>query len=152
MILRYAPFLLALLLPVSCMPTFNQSYLPRPVDNRGRELVIKGRHYGLKEVDAAPVPVGRLTRPAYPAELRNLRRTGDVVMALVIGVDGRVSESRVIYADDVRFSDSAQQAMATWRFKPARKDGRDVSFLAYMPIRFSTGISSYPELVFKDGI
>ena len=145
-------FLCVLLLPVSCMPTFNQSYLPRPVDNRGRDLEIKGRHYGLKEVDAAPVPVGRLTRPAYPAELRNLRRTGDVVMALLVDVDGRVSESQVIYADDVRFSDSARQAMATWRFKPARKGGRDVSFLGYMPIRFSTGISSYPELVFKDGI
>lgn len=58
--------------------------------------------------------------PSYPEEAQKERVQGAVVLEATIATDGRVSETAVVEDPDARLTAAAREAVAKWRFEPAR--------------------------------
>jgi protein TonB len=64
--------------------------------------------------------------PRYPKERRKSGLQGVVKLEGVIGVDGGVSEIRVVESPAEPLSRLAIEAFREWRYEPATCDGRPV--------------------------
>lgn len=73
------------------------------------------RESGLSE----PTVVERVA-PAYPEAARDEKVQGAVVIEATVGTDGRVSDAKAIEDPDPRLTAAALEAVAQWRFEPAR--------------------------------
>ncbi len=79
---------------------------------------------GGKMFSAALADAGGCAKPDYPARAARNGETGTVALALLIGTDGRVSDSRVQRSSGSRELDrAAQQALSLCTFKPAMNNG-----------------------------
>lgn len=58
--------------------------------------------------------------PQYPEEARKEKVQGAVVLEATIETDGKVSETTVVEDPDARLTAAAREAVAKWRFEPAR--------------------------------
>ncbi|MGD9598726.1 MAG: TonB family protein [Steroidobacteraceae bacterium] len=91
---------------------------------------------------ATVVSAGRLTRtrtvePRYPADARAGGITGWVDLEFIVAPDGSVADVRVTGASPPGvFDDSAQDALARWRFEPVMRNGVAVSQRARLRVRF----------------
>ncbi len=91
--------------------------------------------YEMSDVDVAP----RLLQRVDP-EVRNLRfRRGNARVEIVVVIDrtGRVAVARVHSATVRSLIEPSLQAVRSWRFSPAQKDGRNVSVRVLLPLVFS---------------
>lgn len=77
--------------------------------------------------------------PTYPRDPLNEGITGTVELELLVGVDGRVLEARVVRSSGNRQLDSAARdtVLRQWRFQPATHDGVPVQALGRLPVVFS---------------
>lgn len=75
--------------------------------------------------------------PLYPAELKRLGLTGEVLVEFVVDETGRVLNPRVVRSSDRGFEESTLRAVVRWRFEPGKKDGRPVRFRMAVPVMFS---------------
>jgi protein TonB len=74
--------------------------------------------------DAVIANANDCEKPAYPASSAREGATGTVRLALLVGINGRVTQSRVEKSSGHRELDrAAQQALSLCRFKPATVDG-----------------------------
>lgn len=80
-----------------------------------------------------PAPAPRLTKPPalttfveapYPEAERAAGRSATVVLALVIGADGRVEEASVVESAGAAFDAAALGAARAFLFTPAELDGK----------------------------
>lgn len=63
-------------------------------------------------------------KPEYPAASRRLEESGTVTLRFLIGVDGRVTESKVESSSGfARLDEAARDALSRCRFKPGTVDG-----------------------------
>jgi TonB family protein len=85
----------------------------------------------------APVATEKVD-PAYPAELMRDHVEGTVTLYAVIRSDGSVADVRVLSGIDDRLDGYAREALAHWRFQPARKNGNAVDLEAVIRIPFMT--------------
>lgn len=76
-----------------------------------------------------------LARPQMPAErIEGVSQERAGELELLVGVDGRVEQARLVPASN-RFQDRMMVSAAkTWRFAPATRDGRPVRYRFRMPI------------------
>jgi TonB family protein len=74
--------------------------------------------------------------PEYSEEARKSKYQGVVVLWLVIGPDGRPHEIRVARPLGMGLDEKAIEAVRTWRFEPARKDGRPVAVQMNVEVSF----------------
>ena len=75
--------------------------------------------------------------PEYPALSRRRGEQGVVVLRVRCDAQGRVTEVAVQSSSgSPRLDHAALQAVAAWRFKPARAGGRAVAGELELPIRF----------------
>lgn len=65
--------------------------------------------------------------PEYSEEARKAKFQGTVVLWLVVGADGRPRDIRVSRSLGMGLDEKAIEAVRTWRFDPARKDGQPVA-------------------------
>jgi periplasmic protein TonB len=65
--------------------------------------------------------------PAYPPAARAQDVEADVVMSIVVGSTGRVTDVRIARAAGYGFDDAALRAVREARFVPARRQGRPVA-------------------------
>lgn len=74
------------------------------------------------------IDTGSCSRPVYPEEDARQKNTGTVTMHFLIGLDGKVVESKVLKSSGHRSLDeAARSALAKCRFKPpVTPDGRHV--------------------------
>lgn len=92
--------------------------------------------YSLKEVDGRPKSI-KSVRPKYPEYAKKMRIEGSVTVSFVLDEKGRVAESKVIKAAPENvFEKSALDAVAAWRFSPAKKDGRPVKVGMVVSLNF----------------
>ena len=92
--------------------------------------------WGPGDVDVPPQPIAT-PQPRFPAEAEKLGLSADVVVALVVEVDGRVSHVDAhCVACDARFLRAARDAARNWRFSPARLHGAPVRVRVEQHIRF----------------
>lgn len=86
--------------------------------------------------DEAPTPV-RTLAPAYPEALRRDGVSGMVSVAVTVDENGNVTNASVAKSTNADFEQPALQAVAQWKFKPAKKAGQAVAVSVVLPVRFS---------------
>ncbi len=91
---------------------------------------------GNQEFDEAPVPV-KSVPPDYPPAMRQAGVTGIVTVTVVINQNGDVLERAVAKSTRAEFENAALDAVAKWKFRPARKSGANVQARVNIPIKFS---------------
>lgn len=91
-------------------------------------------------VTVAPVVRARNCRdPDYPAISQRLGETGSVVVELLVGTDGRVTDSRIRQSSGFdRLDKAALAGLSRCRFTPGTVDGQPQSAWAQMRYTFRT--------------
>lgn len=75
--------------------------------------------------------------PEYPSAALRARASGDVVLRIEVGTDGRPSDVAVVGSSRNRALDrAAVQTVRRWRFEPALRDGVPVPATVQQVIRF----------------
>jgi len=86
-------------------------------------------------VDTRPIPLNR-PRPEYTEKARKHGVEGMVRARVLIGVDGLVSDVRLLTHLADGLDDEATKAIRKMQFKPATKDGQPVAFWVTMEVEF----------------
>lgn len=86
------------------------------------------------EAPAAPKPAARVApvvkasscrEPEYPSSSARLGESGRVVLALLVGVDGKVSDSKIETSSGFpRLDEAARSALSLCKFTPGTVDGK----------------------------
>lgn len=78
----------------------------------------------------------RLMRRLYPDALQRAGQGGRVVVQFVVGTNGRVDMStvKVVSSTNSAFDGPTRQALAEFRFRPARMGDQNVRMLTQMPV------------------
>ncbi|HUR37286.1 MAG TPA: energy transducer TonB [Terriglobales bacterium] len=74
--------------------------------------------------------------PDYSEEARKAKVQGAVVLWMVVGQDGRPRDIRVQRSLGMGLDEKAMEAVRTWRFQPAMKDGQAVSVQINVEVMF----------------
>lgn len=75
--------------------------------------------------------------PAYPEEARKEKVEGVVILEATITAQGATSDLATVQDPDVRLTAAAREAVARWRFAPARDaKGRAVAVRYQLTVRF----------------
>lgn len=117
-----APILIALaIIPFSVRETYSQSQsgmLSKKIQEspQTEKRVAQGMNFSRK-AGATKLNLLRVTGPQYPIDLATQGVEGDVEMELVVGVNGHVSEVRLVGGDS-RFEAAAKAALLKTRFEP----------------------------------
>jgi len=90
-----------------------------------------------RQVQVAPVlRASNCSDPVYPAASIRSGESGSVVLSLQIGIDGRVTDSRIVTSSGFsRLDQAALQALTRCSFKPGTTDG--VKTPAWAPIKYT---------------
>jgi len=84
---------------------------------------------------SAPKPI-YTPDPEYSEEARKSKYQGVVVLWLVIGPDGHPQDVKVARPLGMGLDEKAIEAVRTWRFKPAEKDGHPVAVQMNVEVSF----------------
>jgi protein TonB len=80
---------------------------------------------------------GYQVRPSYPSSARRLGAQGTTLLRVHVAADGRVSEVRVeSSAGHPDLDRAASEAVARWRFEPARRGTEPVAMWVRLPVEF----------------
>jgi TonB family protein len=74
--------------------------------------------------------------PKYPAELREEKLDGVVVLLTLVDESGRVAKIEVKESAHDSFTEAAREAVRRWRFEPGRVDGKVAPVELTLTIRF----------------
>lgn len=91
---------------------------------------------GAPPADMRPPEPMRKVDPKYIADAANERVEGIVRLTAVIRKDGTIDDVELLKHLDNRLDQSAEEALAKWRFEPARRDGQPVDVDAVFEIPF----------------
>lgn len=92
--------------------------------------------------DQAPA-VKLATAPVYPFELLRQRITGSAKVAVWVGPDGQVWETRVLEATHRNFGLATQAMMESWTFEPAKRDGKAIWSVFSREQKFNRYVSDF---------
>jgi TonB family protein len=103
---------------------------PTPSVREG-DIVVRG-------AGVVPPVVIYQEHPVYPSIARRTRARGVVEAEALIGVDGAVEEIRIVRVEgrNVGFEKATEDAIKTWRFKPATKKGVKVRMWVTIRVPF----------------
>jgi protein TonB len=79
------------------------------------------------------LPGGKM--PEYPAAARAARKSGIVILKLVVFADGTVGDVSVVQGEEP-FVSAAVRAVKSWRYQPARLHGRPIAVYREVRIPF----------------
>jgi protein TonB len=82
-----------------------------------------------------PKPSRRNGKPQYPSVALSERRTGLVILKVIIDADGRVTDVNVVRGEEP-FTKAAVAAVKKWRYEPARYNGSAISVYRIIQIPF----------------
>ena len=74
--------------------------------------------------------------PEFSEEARKAKYQGTVVLAAVVGLDGRTHDVRVSRSLGMGLDEKAIEAIRRWRFEPGRKDGIPVAVQVNVEVNF----------------
>jgi TonB family protein len=74
--------------------------------------------------------------PDYSDEARRAKFQGTVVLWMIVGPDGHPRDLRVIRSVGMGLDEKAIEAVRSWRFDPARKDGQAVAVQISVEVSF----------------
>jgi protein TonB len=89
-------------------------------------------------VSKSPVVKANACRePEYPAVSERLGETGTVLLQLLVGIDGKVTDSRIEKSSGFdRLDKAAQQALSRCKFEPGTTDGKPTAAWAQLKYTF----------------
>lgn len=82
-----------------------------------------------------PVPIYK-EQPRYTPEAKEAKIQGSVTLEVVINTEGHVANVDVLNGLDAGLDRNAVEAVKTWTFQPATKDGKAVNVKARIEINF----------------
>ena len=74
--------------------------------------------------------------PEYSEEARKAKYQGTVVLWMIVGPDGRARDIRIQRSVGMGLDEKAIEAVKTWKFEPARKDGHAVAVQINVEVSF----------------
>lgn len=98
------------------------------------------------QLDLLPKPISRRP-PVYPITLNKVGQTGKALIEFFIDEEGDAQLPRIVSSTAPAFGYAAAQAVATWRFEPAKKGGKAVVTRVQIPIEFNQApsVSAAPD-------
>jgi periplasmic protein TonB len=84
---------------------------------------------------SAPIPIYK-PEPAYSEEARKAKYQGVVVLWIVVDAQGNVTDARVVKPLGLGLDEKAVEAVHTWKFKPAIRNGAPVPVRASVEVTF----------------
>jgi TonB family protein len=86
---------------------------------------------------SGPVPM-RKVDPKYPPEMIQAHVEGEVVLYAIIRKDGSIDSIQVVHSLDPQLDVNSMQALASWKFRPATREGVPVELetVVHIPFRF----------------
>jgi protein TonB len=75
--------------------------------------------------------------PEFSEEARKAKYQGVVVLDIVVGIDGRVHNPKVIRSLGMGLDEKALERVQSWKFDPAKKDGRPVPVEMAIEVAFN---------------
>src|SRR5258707_3977236 len=75
--------------------------------------------------------------PEFSEEARKAKYQGVVVLNIIVGVDGRVHNQRVVRSLGMGLDEKALEGVKTWKFDPSKKDGRPVAVEMNIEVAFN---------------
>jgi TonB family protein len=95
-----------------------------------------GGIYKLGDIGVSP-PVAKFTpEPDFSEEARKARYQGTVVLAAIIGPDGRPRNIRVVRSLGMGLDQKAMEKVRTWLFEPGKKNGTPVAVAMSLEVDF----------------
>jgi len=78
-------------------------------------------------------------KPIYPEKARNAKISCEIILQIVITVDGRVRDVEVLQSSSpgYGFEEAAKEAVRQWRYEPAMKDNRPVEVYFTVKVDFT---------------
>jgi protein TonB len=95
-----------------------------------------GQIFDISKLDQIPEAISR-PPPQYPFEMRRAGISGQVVVMFIVDANGDVRNAYAASSTQHDFEQNAVAAVAKWKFKPGRKNGRNVNSYMQVPIVFS---------------
>jgi protein TonB len=92
-----------------------------------------GEIFELAGVDERPRLLQR-TEPRLPSSVRRSRSAERVELIVVIDREGYVASARVRFASHEALAAPCLEAVQSWRFRPAMRDGRPVAVRLALPL------------------
>lgn len=86
--------------------------------------------------DVRPTPV-KTPPPEYPENMRRDGVSGVVAVKVEIDEAGLVTNCSVSKSSNPAFEQAAVNAVRTWKFTPAKKDGAPIKISLVIPIKFN---------------
>jgi TonB family protein len=74
--------------------------------------------------------------PAYTPEALAAKLSGAVVLAIIVGADGKAHNVRVLRGLGMGLDEKAVEAVEQWHFRPGMKDGQAVNVRAQIEVNF----------------
>ncbi|MGO8815252.1 MAG: TonB family protein [Terriglobia bacterium] len=96
---------------------------------------VTGGVYTVGNGVSAPVPIFK-PEPPYTKEAKAAKIQGKVVLKIIIGVDGAVTDVKAEPGFDEGLTENAVNTVKTWKFKPAMKDGKPVPCKVSVEVSF----------------
>jgi len=75
--------------------------------------------------------------PEFPAEMKQQQINGVVILVVSVNKLGFVEDCVVKKSSRSEFEQPAVDAVRTWTFRPARKNGHDVAGELTLPVKFA---------------
>jgi len=83
----------------------------------------------------APIPIYK-PEPAYSEEARKAKYQGTVVLWIIVDAQGNVTDNRVVKPLGLGLDEKALEAVKTWKFKPATRNGVPVPVRVMVEVSF----------------
>lgn len=81
----------------------------------------------------------RRVKPSYPSAARRASRQGVVILSLVVGRDGSVSEVSIVRGVSADIDHEAARAVSQWRYVPAELNGFTIAIRTIVRVEFRLG-------------
>jgi TonB family protein len=96
---------------------------------------VSGGVYTVGDGVSAPIPIYK-PEPGYTKEAKDAKLEGHVVLSVIIGADGAVTDVNVVQPSDKGLTENAVETVKTWKFKPAMKAGKPVPCKVSIEVSF----------------
>jgi len=88
------------------------------------------------EPEVAEKMLAERVAPAYPEAARKNNLSGEVLLLVVVGDDGKIQRTRLLSGDPI-LAESAEAAVKKWRYKPYQVYGPPQEFETEVRLKFA---------------
>jgi TonB family protein len=99
------------------------------------------RIFNLRDLDAPLKPLSRRP-PVFPVSAPAEMNSGEALIEFLVDEEGRARLPRMVEATHEAFAYAAMQSIASWRFEPPQRGGRDVIVRVRVPLKFTRETTS----------